>query len=127
MSAYRKDEFDTDEMRDGHRIMRNICDEDGIDVVHLPSCSRAHNWDGDPAIFWPGCAWNMVHETYESVLHAYADGHDAPIFRDLDAVLPRGVEVFVVWRYSGGANWTDYGWEYDAWFEWWFDDESGRS
>jgi len=28
MSGHRKDVFDTGEMRDGHRLLRNVCDED---------------------------------------------------------------------------------------------------
>lgn len=121
MSAFRKDEFDTGEMRDGHKICRDLCDEGGIEIVHPETCER-----DDKLGYRATCPWNMVFEAYESVLHAYAEGHDSPALSDLDAVLPRGVEVEVVWRYSGGASWTDYGWEYDAEFSWWFADEADQ-
>lgn len=111
MSMYRKDEFDTGEMRDGHKLIRNACDEDGIDVIHPAGCKYEHTFGGEVVMIdHPACPWNMVWESYEGPLHAYAEGHESADLVDLDAVLPRGVEVPVVWRYDGGANWTDYGW-----------------
>jgi hypothetical protein len=125
MNAYRKDEFDTGERRDGHRILRHVCDEDGIEIVHPASCRVEEDFKNKRAIPRDLCPWNMVFESYESVLHAFVDGRESPTLADLDVVLPRGVEIPVVWRYSGGASWTDYGWEYDA--EWWFDSEVAAS
>lgn len=123
MSMYRQDEFDTGEMRDGHKLLRNVCDEDGIDVIHPKACEYKEYINGYAIISHPTCPWNMVWETYDGPLSAYSDGHDSHVLADLDTCLPRGVEVDVVWRYSGGANWTDYGWEYDDEFYWWFDGE----
>ncbi len=124
---FRKDEFDTGEMRDGHKLLRNVCGEDGIEIVHPSGCSHFEAFDGVKIVASLDCSWGMVHESYESVLHGYVDGAESPALADLDDVLPRGVEVPVVWRYSGGASWTDYGWEYDADFEWWFDNEVAAS
>ncbi len=118
---YRKDEFDTGEMRDGHKLLRNECDEDGIEVIHPPSCEHREAFGNFEMISHPKCPWGTVWESFDGPLHAYVDGADCPALADLDACLPRGVEVDVVWRYDGGANWTDYGWEYDAEFAWWFD------
>lgn len=119
MNMFRKDEFDTGEMLDGHKLLRNVCDEDGIDVVHPATCEPGHDFG-----YRSSCSWSVALEMFDSVLDAHDQGRESPALADLDVTLPRGVEVPVAWRYSGGANWTDYGWEYDAEFSWWFVSES---
>lgn len=120
---YHKDRYSSGPVRDGHKILRNECDEDGIEVVHPKGCEIREDWGGGMTYVSYNCPFAGALEGADGVLDLYCDGRQGERLADLDLALPRGVEVEVTWESNAGASWTDCGWEYDGEFSWWFGDE----
>lgn len=112
-----KDRYSSGPVRDGHKILRNVCDEDGIEIVHPKACleAEAHS------VEWL-CPLAAFLEGVDDVLDLYCDGRESAHL-DAERRLPRDVEVEITWEVNSGASWTDYGWEYDAECSWWYGDE----
>lgn len=104
--------YDTGWVVDGHRVLRNECDEDGVELVHLDECrSGLVVVDGHPVYTGIDCPLDYAHESGLPVLEFYVEG-DCLTDDDLDRLLPRGVEVEVYWRYySCVDNWGEFDYE----------------
>lgn len=111
---YHKDRYSSGPVRDGHKLV--YIDGEGISVIHPPECEALRSDDAPTALV---CPWDYAWEGIgDSWVEAYCSGDPFPVER-----LPEGVEVEVTWEIESGASWTDYGWEYDTAFSWWFGDE----
>lgn len=110
-----KDCYCSGEIRDGHKLYR---EEDGhIHVEHPDGCEHHDPVPGTdvPLTSYPECPW--IYGIEGGIREQYADGEDSP---DINKRLPLYTSVEVCWEIRSGASWTDYGWEYDAEFVWWF-------
>lgn len=111
--------YNSGEIRDGHAIERYECPEDGFGVfVHPPECEKLHDEGTDHAyISHYGCPLEELAPNGPRSI--YADGEDAC------PDLPPGSVTPIVWGFTSGWSWTDYGWEGDS-EAWWRLEESSR-
>lgn len=98
--------YDSGWVFDGHRLYREA-DNDGtthISIEHPPWCEPVDHG----GYLAHDCAVNELHEV----------GFGDTFYGDVDAALPLWTEVPIRIRLTGGASWTDYGWEHDGEVVW---------
>lgn len=109
--------YDTGEVRDGHKLVRNEHPDDGIDLIHPESCKVGDERHGGIVMIQHhSCPWAREMDWHDSVLDLHVDGPETAL-----EALPVDKEVEVVWQFRSWSGWTDYGWEGDGEFSWWVD------